>query len=103
MFLLNYNLANISLLSLERIEEGILETPIDLLFVAVGKVIILLLNWDDMHCQKDLLLSVMSLSHPDSYIVLTSSHTANPNSDIRSISSVILSPKGYCLINNTIW
>jgi len=48
-------LANISLLSLKEIEEGILETPIDLLFVVVGKIVILLLNWNDTHCQKDLL------------------------------------------------
>ena len=70
MFLLYFNLANISLLGLERIEGKILETSINLLFVAVGKIIICLLDWNDMYYQKDLLLSAMSLSHPDSYITL---------------------------------
>ena len=60
MFLLYFNLANISLLGLERIEGKILETSINLLFVAVGKIVILLLDWNDMYYQKDLLLSTMS-------------------------------------------
>jgi len=49
---------------------GISETSIDLLVIAVGKVVILLLNWDNMYYQINLLLFAISLSYPDSYIAL---------------------------------
>ena len=97
IFLKNFNLAKILLLSLEEIGEGILEISacFSLSYIDFGVGINILLNWANIYYLKVLSLSLaISLFQPDSYMAEMNSQAAKPN-------SVILLKYTLCLLTSS--
>ena len=97
VFLRYLDLAKILLLGLEGIKEKILEMSACLSLVVFEVGVDFLLNWDETHYLKVLLLSLaISLFYPDSYIAMM-------NSMIWWMFLAILLPNSCSLMNVAIF